>query len=169
MHMCRYLFQFNSAAQLHLILCKPMNGSTPGFLVHHQLLELAQTHVHWVVDTVQLSVAPSSFCLQSFSASKSFPLSQFFTSGGQNIGVSASASSPSNECSGLISFRMDWLDLLTVQSLVHSIAQKHQFSSIQLLYGPAHSYKCYWKNHSLDQMDLSHSTCLLWTRLCPRY
>ena len=51
----------------------------------------------------------------SFPASGSFPMSQFFTPGGQRIGVSASAISPSNEYSGLISFRMGWLDLLAVQ------------------------------------------------------
>ena len=54
------------------------------------------------------------FCLQSFPASESFLMSQFFASGGQSIGVSASASAL-NEYSGLISFRMDWLDLLAVQ------------------------------------------------------
>ena len=62
--------------------------------------------------TISSSVIPFSFCLQSFPESGSFPMSQFFTSGGQSIGVSASASSHFNEHSGLISFRMDWLDLL---------------------------------------------------------
>ena len=66
----------------------------PGFSVHHQLLELAQTHVHRVGDAIQPShpVVPFSSCLQSSPASESFPVSQFFTSGGQSIGVSASAS-----------------------------------------------------------------------------
>ena len=52
-------------------------------------------------------------------------MSQFFASGGQSIGVSASASVPSNECSGLISFRMDWLDLLAVQGTLKSLLQHH--------------------------------------------
>ena len=68
----------------------PMYCSTPGFPVHHQLLELAQTHVHH--PTTSSSVIPFSFCLQSFSASGSFQMSLFFVSGGQSIGASASAS-----------------------------------------------------------------------------
>ena len=61
----------------------------------HQLPELAQTHVHQVGDghpTISTSVSPFSYCLQSFPASGSFPMSQFFTSGGQSIGASVSAS-----------------------------------------------------------------------------
>ena len=68
--------------------------------------------------------AISSFCLQSFLASGSFPMSQFFASGGQSIGFSFS-SSPSNEYSGLISFRMNWLDLLAVQGTLKSLLQHH--------------------------------------------
>jgi len=67
----------------------------PGFLVHHQLPELAQTHVHHIGDAIQTissSVIHFSSCLQSFPASGSFPMSQFITSDGQSIGVSASAS-----------------------------------------------------------------------------
>ena len=63
---------------------------------------------------------------QSFPVSGSFPMSQFFASGGQSIGVSALASvNPSNEYSGLISFRMDWLDLLAVQRTLKSLLQHH--------------------------------------------
>ena len=68
---------------------------------------------------------PFSSCLQSFPASGSFQISHFFTSGGQSIGASASAKSPSNEYSGLISFRMDWFDLLAVQGLLKSLLQHH--------------------------------------------
>ena len=60
----------------------------PGFPVHHQLPELAQTHVHRVGD----AIVPFSSCLQSFPESGSFPVSQFFASGGQRTGASASAS-----------------------------------------------------------------------------
>ena len=86
--------QFSSVVQSCPILCDPMDCSMPGFPVHHQLLELAQTHVHWVGDAIQPShpVIPFSSHLQSFIASGSFPISQFFTIGGQRIGVSASAS-----------------------------------------------------------------------------
>ena len=68
-----------------------MDCSMLGFPVHHQLLELTQTHVHWVSDA-SFSAVPFSSCLQSFPASGSFPRSKFFAWGGQNIGVSASAS-----------------------------------------------------------------------------
>ena len=69
---------------------------------------------------------PFSFCLQSFPASGSFPMSQLFPSGGQSIGASASASIEySNEYSGLISFRMDWFDLLAVQETLKSLLQHH--------------------------------------------
>ena len=68
----------------------------------------------WCHPTISSSVIPFS-CLQSFPASGSFPMSQLFTSGSQSIGASALASSPINEYSGLISFRMDWFDLLAVQ------------------------------------------------------
>ena len=63
----------------------------------------------WCHSTMSSSVVPFSPCLQSFPASGSFQMSQLFGSGGQSIGASASASSPSNEYSGLISFRTDWL------------------------------------------------------------
>ena len=74
---------------------------------------------------ISSSVVPFSSCLQSFPASGSFPLNQFFTSGGQSIGVSPSTSNPSNEYSGLISFGMDWLDLLVVQGTLKSLLQHH--------------------------------------------
>ena len=72
----------------------------------------------WCHPTILSSVVSFSSCLQSFPASGSFPMSQFFASGGQSIGVSAS-----NEYSGLVSFRMDWLDLLAVQGTLKSLLQ----------------------------------------------
>ena len=72
--------------------------------------------------TVSSSVIPISSCLQSFPASGSFLMNQFFASGGQSIGFSIS---PSNEYSGLISFRKDWLDLPAVQGTLKSLLQHH--------------------------------------------
>ena len=72
-----------------------MDCSMPGFPVHHQLLELIQIHVHcvrWCHAATSSSIIPFSSHLQSFPTSRTFPMSQFFTSGGQSIGVSASAS-----------------------------------------------------------------------------
>ena len=81
-----------SSVQSCPTLCDPMNCSTPGLPVHHQLPESTQTHVHWVGDAIQPSLPfiPFSSCPQSFPASGSFPMSQLFASGGQSIRVSAS-------------------------------------------------------------------------------
>ena len=78
----------------------------------------------WCHPTISSSVVPFSSRLQSFPASGSFPMNQFFSSGGQSIGFSFSIS-PSNEYSGLISVRIDWLDLLAVQGTLESLLQ-HQ-------------------------------------------
>ena len=76
--------------------------------------------------TIWSSAVPFSSCLQSFPASGSFQMSQLFESGGQSIGVSASTPVlPMNEHPGLISFRMDWLDLLAVQRTLKSLIQCH--------------------------------------------
>ena len=86
----------------------------------------SQTHVHWISDAIQLSHSLSSPSFPAFNLSQhqGLQMSQFFISGGQNIGVSASASVlPRN--SGLISFRMDWLDLLAVQETRKSLLQHH--------------------------------------------
>ena len=83
--------QFSSGAQSCLTLWDPMDYSTPGLAVHHQLPELTQTHVHSVSDAIKPShpVLPFSSHPQSFPASGSFLMSQLFASGGQSIGVSA--------------------------------------------------------------------------------
>ena len=89
--------QFSSVVQSCMTPCNPMNRSTPGLPVHHQLRESTQTHVHRVSDaipSISSSVVPFSSCPQSFPASGSFQMSQFFARGGQSIGVSASASVP---------------------------------------------------------------------------
>ena len=81
-------------AKSHLTLGNSLDCSMPSLSVPHYLPKFAQTHVHWVGDAIQPShhlPCPRSF-LQSFSASGSFPMSQFFASGGQSIGASASAS-----------------------------------------------------------------------------
>ena len=91
---CWSSVQLCSVTQLCLTLCNPMDCSTPVLPVHHQLLELTQTHVHRVnvPSNHLITCRLLSSCLQSFPASGSFPMGQFFASGGQSIGVSASAS-----------------------------------------------------------------------------
>ena len=81
--------QFSAVTQWCLTLCDPMDCSTPGLPVHHQLPEFTQTHVH---PTISSSVVSFSSHLWSFQASASFPMSQFFASGGQHIGVFPKAS-----------------------------------------------------------------------------
>ena len=94
-----------------------------GLPVHHQLPEFTQTHVHWVSDPSQQSHPLSSPFLPSsiFPNMRFFQLSQLFASGGQSIGSFSFSISPSNVYSGLISFRMDWLDLLAVQETLKSL------------------------------------------------
>ena len=121
----------STVAQSCPAVCDPMDCSTPGLPVHHQLLELAQTHVHqvwWWHRTISSFVTPFSR-LQSFPASRSFLMSQFLASTGQSIGRFCFSISPSNEYSGLISFRMDWLDLLEIQGTLKS-SPTPQFKSI---------------------------------------
>ena len=113
-----------------------MNRSTPGLPVHHQLPEFTQTHAlsRWCHPAISSSVVPFSSCLHSLPASGSFPISQLFAWGGQSTGVSALASFlPSKEHPGLISFRMDWLDLLAIQGTLMSLLQHH--SSKALIFG----------------------------------
>ena len=86
--------QIRSVQLLSLTLCDPMDYSMPGFPVHHQLPELAQTHVHRVSDAIQpshplLSPSPPAFNLSQHQGL--FPMSRLFAAGGQSIEASASA------------------------------------------------------------------------------
>ena len=118
--------QFRSVTQSCPAL-RPMDCSTPGLPVHHQLPELAQTHVHWVGDAIQPSHPLSSLLL-----SPSIPPSIRVFSKESVLHIrwpkywSFSLSiSPCNQHPGLISFRMDWLDLLAVQGTLKSLLQHH--------------------------------------------
>ena len=118
--------KFSSVAQSCLTLCNPMDCSTPGLPVHHQLPEFTQTHVHWVGDAIQPS-HPLSAPSLAFNLSQHQGLFKWVSSSHQVAKYwSFSLSiSPSNEYSGLISFRMDWLDLLAVQGTLKSLLQPH--------------------------------------------
>ena len=108
--------QFSSVAQLCLTLCKPMDCSMPGLPVHHQLLEFAQTQVHWVGDAVQPSHPLSSPPSPSFNLSQHQGLSNesaLCIRWPKDWSFSFRIST-SNEYSRLISFRMDWFGLLAV-------------------------------------------------------
>ena len=114
-------FQFSSVTQSWLTQ-HVMNCSMPGLPAQYQLPESTQTHIHRSVmpSNYLILCCPFFSCPQSFPASESFPMSCLFASGGQNIGVSASTS-VFQWTTGLISFRMDWLDLLAVQGTLKNL------------------------------------------------
>ena len=127
-----------SVAQSCPTLCNPMNCSTPGLPVHHQLPEFTQTHVHRVSDAIAISssVIPFSSCSQSLPASESFPMSQLFAWGGQSTGASALASFPPRKSQGWSpSERTGWISLQSKglsRVFSNTTVQKHQFFSAQL-------------------------------------
>ena len=150
--------QFSSVAQLHPTLCYPMDCSTPCLPVHNYLRELTQTHVHQVGMPSNHPV----FCHPLLLPPSVFPSIRVFLDESvlhirwpKHWSFSFSIS-PFNEYSGLISFRMDWLDLFAVQRTLKSLLQIPQFKSINslllsFLYSPTltsiHDYR---KNHSFD-------------------
>ena len=102
-----------------------MDCSIPGFPVHHQLLELVQTHVHRVSDAIQPSHPLPSPSPPAFDHSQHQGLFKWVSYSHQVAKVLSFSISPSNEYSGLISFRMDWLDLSAVQGTLKSLLQHH--------------------------------------------
>ena len=129
-------FQFSSVTQSCLTLCNPVDCNTPGLPVHHQLPGFTQTHIHQISDAIQQSHPLSSPSPPAcFPASGSFPMSQFFSSGGQSIGVLASASVlPMNIQDW---FPLGWTGWISLQSkglsrvFSSTIFWKHQFFSAQ--------------------------------------
>ena len=140
-----------------LTLCNPMGCSMPGFPVLYHLLELAQTHVHCVSDAIQpphplSSPSPPAFNLPSFRVFSDKSVLRIRWPEYWSFSFSISSS---NEYSGLISFRMDWLDLLALQGTLKSLLQHHSskasilqcsaFFRVQLSHPSDH-----WKNHSFN-------------------
>jgi len=152
-----WVHQFSSVARSCPTLCDPMNCSTPHFPVHHQLPEFTKTHVHRVGDAIQPSHPLSSLSppTLSFPASESFQMSQFFASGGQSIGVSASASVLPMSIQDL--FPLGWTDWISCSPRdSQESSPTPQFKSINslalsFLYSPTLTFiHDYWKNHSFD-------------------
>ena len=142
-------------------LCDSLDCSTPGFPVLHHLPELAQTHVHWVSDTIQ----PSSSLLFSSPPSFNFPSIRVYSNESAlhirwpkywsfNFSIS-----PSNEYSGLISFRINWFDLLAVQGTLKSLLQYHSSKASILWHSSffmvqfSYPYMTTGKKHSFDYID----------------
>ena len=144
-HLNWHCIQFSSVAQSCLTLCDPMDCSTADFPVHHQIVELAQ--IHDAIESVMPSKPLSQWCHPNHQilGHPFLLLPSIFP----NIGVFPNESalrirlskywsfnfnmSPSNEYSGLISFRMDWLDLLVVQRILKSLLQHHS-SKVSILW-----------------------------------
>ena len=130
--------QFGSVTQSCSTLCDPMDCSTPGFPVHHQLPEFTQTHVHWNSDAIQPSHPLSSPSPPAFNLSQHQGLFQWVSSLHQvaNVLEFQLPHQSFQEYSVLISFGMDWLDLLAVQGTLKSLLQHHSskasFFSTQL-------------------------------------
>ena len=154
--------QFSSVTQLWPTLCDPMDCSTPGLPIHHQLLEFTQTHVHWVGDAIQPSHPLSSPTPPVFNLSQHQGLFKWVSSSHQvakvlnfNFNISSS-----NEYSGLISFRMNWLDLLSVQGTLKSLPQHHTSKASILRHSAffivqlSHPYMTTGKTIALIRMDL---------------
>ena len=137
------IYEINSSVQFSRSLCStlwdPMDYSMPDFPVHYQLPGFTQTHAHRVSDAIQptsSSVIPFSSRLQSFQASGSFQMSQFFASGGQSTGVSVSASVlPMNTQDWS---PLGWTGWISLQSkglsrgVSNTTVQKHQFFGARL-------------------------------------
>ena len=138
--------------------CDPVNRSTPGLPVHHQLPEFTQTHVHRVSDAIQPShplsspsppaPIPPSFRVFSNESTLHMRWPKYWSFSFSIIS--------SKDIPGLISFRMDWLDLLAVQGTLKSLLQHHSSKASilrcsDLLHSPTlTSIRDHWKNHSLD-------------------
>ena len=145
--------QFSLVTQSRSTLCDPMNRRTPGLPIHHQLLEFTQTHVDWVGDAIQPSHPLSSPSTPALNLSQHQGLFKWvsfrirwpkYWSFRFNI-------SPSSEHPGLISFRINWLDLLAVQGTLKSLLQHHS-SKASILWRSAFFIVqlSHWKNHSVD-------------------
>ena len=123
--------QFSSVTQSCPTLCHPVNHSTPGLPVHHHLPEFTQTHVQWVDDAIQpshprrplflLPPIPPSIRVFSNESTLRMRWPKYWSF--------SFSISPSREHAGLISFRMDWLDLLAVQGTLKSLLQHHSSKS----------------------------------------
>ena len=123
-----YAPQFSSVTQSYPTLCDPMNCSTPGLPVHHKLPEPTQTHGHCVGDAIQPShplSSPSLLLPSIFPSIRVFSNESALHIRWPKYWSFSFSISPSNEHPGLISFRMDWLDLLAVQGTLKSLFQHH--------------------------------------------
>ena len=165
----RSLGCYCSVAKLWLTVCDLMDCSTPGFPVLHHLPEFPQTHVHWVGDAIQPSHPLSPRSPPALNLSQHWGLFQWAGSSYQvaKLLKLQFSISPYNEYWGLISFRMDWFDLLAVQGTLRSLLQHHSskasilqhsaFCMVQL----SHPYMITRKNITLSRQTFAANTKVL--------
>ena len=156
-------------------LCRVRLFAAPGTAAHQaSLSSISQSLLKLMsITSFSSSVIPFCCCLQSFPPSGSFPMSQLFASDGQSVGASTFNISPSNEYSGLIAFRIYWLDLLPVQGTLNSLLQHHSskasilrcsaFFTVQLSHpymttGKTIAYKVLPSCLSISRNSSSHQT-----------
>ena len=130
--------KFSSVPQSCLTVCDPMYYSTPGFPVHHQLLEPTQTHVHWVGDAIRPSCpllfpSPPALVFPSIRICSNESVLHIRWPKYWSFSLSISLS---NEYSRLISFRIDWFDLLAVQGTLKILLQHHSSKATILQHSP---------------------------------
>ena len=161
---------FCLVAKSCLTLCDTVDCTTPGFPVFHYFPDLAQIHVHWVSDVIQpSSVSPFFSHLQSFPASGSFPMSQLFTSDGQSIRVSGSASLLPMNIQGWFPLRL--ISLLS-KGLLKSLLQHHNLKALVLqhsaffMFQLSHLYTTTGNTIALTLQTLSSEWCICFLTCC---
>ena len=169
--------QCSAVAQLCLILCDPVDCSMPGLPNHHQLQAYSNScplgqRCH---PTTSSSVVPFSSCPQSFPGSGSFPMSRLFRIRWPKYWSFSFSISPSNEYLGLISFRIDWFDLLAVQGTLNNLIQYHS-SKASLLWCSAffivqlsYPYMIIGKNIALTRWNFVSKIMSLLFHMLSRY
>ena len=160
------LAQFSSVAQSCLTLCDPMNRSMPGLPVHHQLPEFTQT-------LGKLSVHPtSSSSVVPFPSIRVFSNESSLSIRWPKYWSFSFNISPTNEHPGLISFRMDWLDLLAVQGTLKSLLQHHSSKASSLrcsaffIVQLSHPYMTTGKTIALTRWTFAGKAVLCFLRCC---
>ena len=146
-----------------------MNRSMPGLPVHHQLLELTQTNVHWVGDAIQPPHPLSSPSPPALNLPQHQGLFQWDSSSHQVAKVLA-RNNPSNEYTGLISFRIDWLDILAIQVTLKILLQHQFFGPQPSLCSNSHIDTRLWENPDIfvgRRDKIAHT--FVWVRKSPRH
>ena len=167
--------QFSSVQSLsHVWLLQPIESQQPRLPVHHQLTEFTQTHIHQVSDAIQPSHPLSSPSPPALNPSQHQSLFQWVNSSHEVAKVFSFSIIPSKEIPGLISFRMDWLDLLNSLVIANNLFQQHE-TTLHLVITRWSILKSDWlyslppKMEKLYTVRKSKTWSWLWLRLSAPY